>query len=251
MSDSSTVTVRSAVAPILSDARISSPLTSQALLGEIMHVLDHQGDWLRIRACDEYQGWLHIGYTTPTRGTEATWRWSLGCDIALAHGGAFPIPLGARIPPEYDVVRGEAMTPGQRAGQFPFSGPAVAHSANTLFVGASYLWGGVSPWGCDCSGLVQRIFALHGMVLPRDAWQQALVGTRVAATTSVPHAPGDLLFFSDRDDKRVTHVGIALGDGRMVHSALRRGGVAVEQLDADDPYVERLRAQCVGVQRVM
>jgi len=52
---------------------------------------------------------------------------------------------------------------------------------------------------------------------------------------------GDLLFFSDRDDARITHVGIAMGDGAMVHSAVGRGGFAIERLgDRDDLYVERL-----------
>lgn len=102
------------------------------------------------------------------------------------------------------------------------NGAAIAASAAALFSGASYLWGGVTPWGVDCSGLMQRIALLHGVTLPRDAWQQALATDAVTEDAAAAHAPSDLLFFSDRDDRRVTHVGMALGDGRMVHSALTR-----------------------------
>jgi cell wall-associated NlpC family hydrolase len=100
---------------------------------------------------------------------------------------------------------------------------------------------------------------MHGVRLPRDAWQQASCGEEVvdasaqstAAFAAHAHAPGTLLFFTDRDDRRVTHVGIALGDARMVHSSLTRGGVAVERMSGDDPYVAKLRAGCTGIRRVV
>ena len=98
---------------------------------------------------------------------------------------------------------------------------------------------------------MQTVFAVHGCPLPRDAWQQALVGDDAGLDVSAL-APGDLLFFSDRDDGRITHVGVALGDSRMAHSALGRGGVAVDRLDdAGDPYVTRLRGQLRATRRVV
>ena len=60
------------------------------------------------------------------------------------------------------------------------------------------------------------------------------------------------MFFSDRDDRRVTHVGISLGDRRMVHLALGRGGYSVEQLDdRKDAYVERLRERFLMARRMV
>jgi cell wall-associated NlpC family hydrolase len=98
--------------------------------------------------------------------------------------------------------------------------------------------------------MVQSVYALHGVSLPRDAWQQAGEG-RDAGTDLDAHAPGDLLFFSDRDDGRITHVGVAAGAGTMCHLALGRGGWAVDDLtDAGDAYAARLRAQLVGARRV-
>jgi hypothetical protein len=249
-SSSDRFTVRAAIAPLLGDARISASLTSQLLAGEVVQLVDGRGDWLHVRGPDEYEGWTHVGYLMACSGSEATWRLSLGCQTRDAQGILRALPLGARLAPAVDVTDGLAIPADSREVRFPREHAAIARSAAVLFSGASYQWGGVTPWGVDCSGLVQRVFALHGVKLPRDAWQQALATDIVEENAAAAHQPADLLFFSDRDDRRVTHVGCALGDGRMVHSALLRGGVTIEQLDADDPYVARLRAQCTGVHRV-
>lgn len=243
--------VRAAVAPLLTEARIASPLTSQLLHGDVVQLVDGRGDWLRVRGADDYEGWMHVGYLMPCTGGEAGWRISLGCTTREASGTIRPLPLGARLAPATQVLDGIAIAADARAAHFPRDPSAIARSALALFGGAPYLWGGVSPWGVDCSGFVQRVFALHGVPLPRDAWQQADATKRVGDDAAALHAPADLLFFSDREDRRVTHVGIATGDGHMVHSGLLRGGVAVEAMAAGDAYVGRLRAQCTGVHRVL
>ena len=62
----------------------------------------------------------------------------------------------------------------------------------------------------------------------------------------------DLLFFSDRPDHHVTHVGLALGDGRMAHVALGRGGFAVERLDdGRDGFVRSLLERFLFAKRVL
>ncbi|HEX4934108.1 MAG TPA: hypothetical protein VFV33_13055 [Gemmatimonadaceae bacterium] len=79
------------------------------------------------------------------------------------------------------------------------------------------------------------------MTLPRDAWQQALEGAD-AGTDPLGLLPADLLFFSDRPDRKITHVGISLGSAEMAHLALGRGGYRVEKLDDPaDQYVQKLK----------
>jgi cell wall-associated NlpC family hydrolase len=138
------------------------------------------------------------------------------------------------------IDQGEAVTLGELHRRFAPDPAAAAETARLLFEGAPYVWGGVTPWGADCSGLVQTAYRLHGLMLPRDAWQQAVEGEDAGTDLRALRA-GDLLFFSDRDDAKITHVGVAMGEGTMVHSAVGRGGFAIERLgDRDDLYVERL-----------
>ncbi len=243
-------TVRAAIAPMMGEPRISAPLVSQLLAGEVVDVQETRGDWHRVRGADGYEGWAHHGYLTATTGDETSWRISLGVTVRDAAGVVSPLPLGARVAAYSEVLAGEALSREEAAARFPAEPDRVADTAAELFRGASYMWAGVTPWGCDCSGLVQRAFALHGIMLPRDAWQQATEGAALESDAAAAHPAGALLFFTDRDDRRVTHVGIALGDARMVHSSLTRGGVAVETMSGSDPYVERLRAGCTGVRRV-
>jgi gamma-D-glutamyl-L-lysine dipeptidyl-peptidase len=251
MADVQQMTVRRAVAPLLGEPRISTSLTSQLLAGDVVTVIDGRGDWLQVRGADGYEGWTHTGYLAPSDGSEAGWRLSMGCTVRDAHGQLMALPLGARVAHDAVVERGQVIDAAACAERFPLTRSHVVDSASTLYSGASYQWGGVSPWGCDCSGFVQRIFAFHGLQLPRDAWQQAIIGYRTGAAADDLHEPADLLFFSDRDDRRITHVGMALGGDRMVHSALMRGGIAIESLRDGDGYVARLRAQCVDVRRVI
>ena len=137
------------------------------------------------------------------------------------------------------------------SSRFPRGEAAICATAVQRFAGTSYQWGGITPWGGDCSGLVQTVFWLHGVQLPRDAWQQALEGSDAGVDPLALRA-ADLLFFSDREDRRVTHVGMALGDRRMVHLALGRGGYCIERLDdARDGYVKALRERFVGARRIL
>jgi hypothetical protein len=84
------------------------------------------------------------------------------------------------------------------------------------FLGYPYYWGGRSTKGFDCSGLIQTVFSLIGLNLPRDSWMQQRDGKFVTNNPEQAEA-GDLYFFSDSGSK-ITHVGMALGDGRIVHS---------------------------------
>lgn len=240
--------VRAAIAPMLGDARIASAPTSQLVAGQLVTVIEQRAAWHHVRGEDGYEGWMHEGYLEAATGDEADWPVTIGAHVREIDGRERELPLGARVSPQATVLRGEALAPQTLAHRYPAERAAICRSAESWFVGASYVWGAVTPWGCDCSGFVQSVYRMHGIALPRDAWQQALVGEPVAIEAA---APADLLFFSDRDDGHITHVAIVLPEHRLVHSALARGGVHVESLLAADPYVQRLHRQCAGARRVV
>jgi len=246
------VVVRASVAPMHAEARVSSVQISQRLAGHVVTVLSNEGDWMRVRGEDGYEGWMHRGYvgTEPGHLTPVDRRLSLGC-VVRGSAGLRGFPLGAWVDGGEMIVNGYAIDETARADTFPRAAAAIVATAVDRFAGTPYQWGGVSPWGADCSGLVQTAFWLHGISLPRDAWQQADAG-RDAGTTLSAFQPADLLFFSDRPDRRITHVGIALGGARMVHLALGRGGYAVERLDdTSDAYVTALTGRFISARRVL
>lgn len=243
------VVVRVAIAPLLGEPRLSSPQISQALAGHPLDIRETRDDWLLVAGRDDYEGWVHRGYVAPAaRPVDPPARVSLGCVVAGDSPRA--LPLGAWIADGDRVDAGEAALRKELAQLFPRDGAAIGRTAFTRFAGTSYQWGGITPWGADCSGMVQTVFALHGIPLPRDAWQQAECGRGAGALERL--AAGDLPFFSDRADGRITHVGIALGGMRMVHLGVGRGGYAVETLDdASDPYVAALRERFRFARRVI
>jgi len=105
------------------------------------------------------------------------------------------------------------------------------------FLGTPYVWGGNSlTSGVDCSGLVQQVFKHFGIGLPRVTYDQIGEGTAVSAKGL---RPGDLVFFdTDRNVGGPDHVGIYLGDGKMIHNP--RPGKAVEVVDmAKGYYMDR------------
>jgi murein DD-endopeptidase len=100
-------------------------------------------------------------------------------------------------------------------------------------VGTPYVWGGNTPDGLDCSGLVQYSYALAGLEIPRA------VVTQRKASRSVSRSnlrPGDLLFFHI-DGKRYSHIGIYIGDDKFVHAP--RTGKFVSTASLSNPYWKR------------
>ncbi len=244
---SESVTASAAIAPMLCEPDVRTTQVSQLLHGHVARVIERKGLWLHVKGADAYPGWVHQGYvvTVPDTGESlAHTGWddprplSLGCTVREEHGATRKLPLGALLTDGQERVGGLAMTLEERRKSFPPAADSITASAMTFFEGTSYEWGGVTPWGCDCSGLVSSSFQLHGVKVPRDAWMQAMTGSPVESISDL--RPADLLFFSDEPEGKITHVAISLGETRVVHLALGRGGYAVDDLASRDEYTSLL-----------
>lgn len=98
-------------------------------------------------------------------------------------------------------------------------------------MGRPYLWGGMSAKMADCSGFVRTTYFSNGIILQRDASQQALTGKKIdCAKWRTDAQPGDLIFIGSRSGK-VTHVAMYIGDGKYIHSS---GRVKVNSMDPNE-----------------
>lgn len=247
--------VRAPVAPMFDRPSAAAVQMSQRLAGFDLDLLRADGEWFLARGTDGYEGWMHAAFLSPApkegaRRSAQIVRISLGCVTRSATGERRALPLGARLSPEEIVRTGDVVDQPALPARFPRTALAITRSAKEYFEGTPYVWGGITPWGADCSGFVQSVFALHGVALPRNADVQAETGDDAGALEDL--GPANLAFFSDPGGTAVTHVGIAVGGNRLVHIALGRAGYHMENLgDRKDPYAKQLVSRFVRARKVL
>lgn len=214
-----------------------SELVSQEIYGKPVHISKVTGDWCLCVAPDSTTGWIHTAYLSPyahylprhqvsTRFAALTLRGR--SDLALPMGSLVQVTrMQGRTwqVSTPDGVRGSMTGSSLRSHRaLRLSGRSFSSILRRL-IGAPYLWGGKSTFGFDCSGLVQSLYEVFGIRLPRDSQEQARCGRRVAAIGLA--RPFDLLFFEERGV--VNHVAIHMGGLQILHAS---GCVKVESLDA-------------------
>jgi cell wall-associated NlpC family hydrolase len=212
---------------------LTSRVQTQALYGEPVTVIRVSGRWAKVAVRDQpdpqdprgYPGWvplsqLRAGYDPSGPGLVVRARTAV---IDLNSGRALPVSYGTRLPVERETPNGKravVRTPDgygtilmTALGNAPHpTGESIVREA-TRFMGLRYLWGGLSAWGFDCSGLVWDVFRVHGMTIPRDADPQFRHGAPVAQSEL---RTGDLVFYGTQ--KYVHHVAIYAGNGMMIES---------------------------------
>jgi hypothetical protein len=252
---------RAAIAPVLAEPRVRAEQVTQLVLGETATVAEASGEWRRVCTTYEgYDGWIHAGYLREVEDSVAEeWRsrasgWSEGAVVRLGVS-QLSLPLRARVELGGDTVglpdgtRGQIVK-GSVRELSDVLGAARAKAperwAIEYFAGSPYQWGGVTPWGVDCSGLVQTTFAARGVTLPRDSSQQVAHGATVS-----PDAirPGDLLFFRSETGSAITHVAFAGEADTLVHSTLACGGTLIEPW-LPGTRAASLRQRLVAVRRL-
>jgi cell wall-associated NlpC family hydrolase len=118
-------------------------------------------------------------------------------------------------------VREESLEDAE--GELPPADAGSPVEAARSYLGSPYLWGGMTGEGIDCSGLVHMAYRRCGRLVPRDAWQQAEAGQRIADPE-----PGDVAVYAD-PGARPDHVAFWLGEGRILHATGRDGLGVIEE----------------------
>jgi gamma-D-glutamyl-L-lysine dipeptidyl-peptidase len=216
---------------------LDSHVQTQALYGERVAVLERRGDWAKIAVLDQpdpqdpdgYPGWVPVAQlvSSSARGgpaaavVTARTAWlrtpAGGRMVEVSYATRLPFVRSAGNDLVVMAANGEqALIAASKAEvqsrpMEPTGARIVAEARR--FLGVHYLWGGLSAWGYDCSGIVWATYRRFGVTIPRDADPQFRAGRPVAPSAL---RPGDLLFYGTQS--YVHHVAIYAGGGRMLEA---------------------------------
>lgn len=255
-------------------------MATQVLLGMPLRILKSEAGWDLVQTMEDYLGWTDDKVVPMDREEFDRWSALPKVTVTAVYGFSYQEP-NSQSQVVSDLVVGDVLSLKSVSGEFfevgypdgrtaflrkedaaplqewlrdrAATGESIVSTAKKFF-GIPYLWGGTSSKALDCSGFVKTVYHLNGILLPRDADQQAAVGTPVDTSENFSHLrPGDLLFFGAKATatrrERITHVGISLGGMRYIHES---GDVHLNSLDpgASD-YSEFRRKGLLKVQRIL
>lgn len=234
---------RVAVAPLRNEPSDRSEIVSQLLFGDRVKLLEKTEKWCKVVTYhDEYEGWMdykqlkliseeqffaeqNYTYLTPAQ---------LDNTLIAPDGTKYYLTPGSTLPNYHNGIC-QIGDEKFKVTSIPFVPNRENFKENVekfakFFENTSYLWGGRTFFGIDCSGFVQTVYKLNGIQLKRDASQQAEQGEVVDFLEAA--VLGDLAFF-DNEEGRITHVGLMLNNHEIIHSA---GKVHIDPIDGQGIY---------------
>ncbi|MBP9212716.1 MAG: C40 family peptidase, partial [Bacteroidetes bacterium] len=252
--------VNVSVANMRSEPAESAELGSQVLMGNVVRVLKKKGGWAYIQSPDKYLGWVDTDqivvvnertvedwngisavFVTGMNGTIYEGMTTSSMPVSDVTAGAVLKRIGgteewtvvALADSRRGYIRTDMLIEKRHWGTVLVPIPDTVVKTGKLLKGVPYLWGGTSPKGVDCSGFTRTVYLLNGVLLNRDANQQAEQGQPVEPGKDFENLKkGDLLFFGraagNGKPERIVHVGIYIGNKRYIHSS---GMVRINSFD--------------------
>ena len=260
--------VKTPVCPLMTQPRPDCELADEALYGMVVQVVEQTTpDYWKVRTHYRYEGYAPVDCLVPGDRAADWWEGlprkvilhKNTCDVmthpkvqswprlrALPMGAVVAVTEGPEINPETGNPTGwQCVTlPDGAEGyvrsswldtyyETPIDLPEAELRQRLcdtarLYARTHYRWGGKTPLGIDCSGLVSMSYLLNGMVIYRDA--KVVEGFPIRFIDQKDMKPGDLLFFPG-------HVAMYLGDQKYIHSTGKAGddGVVINSLDPAAP----------------
>jgi hypothetical protein len=219
--------------PLRSAPSHKSEMLSQVLFGEKYTILDSAGHWYKIKTCfDDYSGWIDIDHLHHSADAHGSRGYVITRSLLCYKPDKTRLVLepGCEIyHPDFEKktfsVAGNTYTAGDDLNEGIINNELPLPDTAMRFLNSPYIWGGRIPSGIDCSGFTQLVYKLLGIAIPRDSWQQAEKGETIGFLEE--SRAGDLACF-DNERGIITHVGLILARGLVIHSS---GRVKIDIID--------------------
>ena len=248
----------------------ASELATQSLLGTPVDILEKSGNWYCVQTPDNYISWVDYGaIQLMTKAEINSWlnarkiiywkqcgqsykepnvKSQTVSDLVICNVLKYVSTKGKFIQVEYPdgrlayVKKTDCRDYEEWLKNANPTPENIVKTANQ-FMGLTYLWGGTSSKAVDCSGFTKMVYLMNGLIIQRDASQQALYGEIIASNSQFENIrPADLLFFGEKDadsnKNSVIHVGLYLGNFDFIHAA---GFVRVNSFDKSSPVFSQYR----------
>ena len=234
-------------------------IDTQALYSDEVTILKSSGNWHRIAIKDQYVPYQKQGYpgwVPKSHVVETTTNFE-DCSIAVVKAKVAPLYNVDNKKKYMDISYSTILPVIKEEGEWlhvqtPSNGVKLLKKTDAKiakkygdipkptqkqivdeakrFLNLPYLWAGTSALGYDCSGIIYAVYKNHGILIPRDSFYQATKGIVVSKSKL---QPGDLVFFAGNAGKgKVYHVGLYVGDGKMIHAPNTSSKVKIESINA-------------------